>query len=200
MKNRPPSPIIHALADSRQASLAGSPASGSALREPGQGGVSSPAPGRVGAAGSRSGPHRRKCRHCGQTFYCKRKAYRKRWGVYCSWSCRNKHIRVADPTPEQVRRWAGKKVECAIAAGRLKRQPCAVCGSHESHAHHPDYSRPLDVIWLCRLHHNRHHHLDKPESAQTVQHIRDGLARRALPSRFTYARPGVLGYPLEGRR
>lgn len=28
-------------------------------------------------------------------------------------------------------------------------QPCEICGSVEVHKHHEDYSRPLDVRWLC---------------------------------------------------
>lgn len=44
----------------------------------------------------------------------------------------------------------------AIKRGELKRQPCAVCGAVERiHAHHEDYARPLDVVWLCALHHAR---------------------------------------------
>ena len=27
---------------------------------------------------------------------------------------------------------------------------CEKCGSYESQMHHPDYSRPLLVEWLCR--------------------------------------------------
>lgn len=43
--------------------------------------------------------------------------------------------------------------------GWLTPQPCQRCG-HTDHldAHHPDYDRPLDVIWLCRTHHNELHH------------------------------------------
>ena len=27
----------------------------------------------------------------------------------------------------------------------------------KAEAHHEDYSRPLDVVWLCSLHHHRRH-------------------------------------------
>lgn len=36
--------------------------------------------------------------------------------------------------------------------GKLKPQPCEVCGS-PAQKHHDDYARPLDVHWLCRQHH-----------------------------------------------
>lgn len=34
--------------------------------------------------------------------------------------------------------------------GELKPQPCVDCGKSPSQAHHEDYSRPLDITWLCR--------------------------------------------------
>jgi len=41
-----------------------------------------------------------------------------------------------------------------ISLGLIEREPCQVCASEEDiHAHHDDYSRPLEIIWLCRAHH-----------------------------------------------
>lgn len=49
---------------------------------------------------------------------------------------------------------------CAIRRGDLKKLSCEVCGSAKSQGHHEDYSKPLDVIWLCTRHHaDRHIHL-----------------------------------------
>src|SRR6185295_8453314 len=48
-------------------------------------------------------------------------------------------------------------VRIAISNGTLVRQPCRECGKPKTHAHHDDYSRPLDVVWLCHLHHQLHH-------------------------------------------
>ncbi len=45
----------------------------------------------------------------------------------------------------------------AVADGRLVHQPCEVCGSSKTDAHHDDYAKPLDVRWLCRVHHKEHH-------------------------------------------
>ena len=46
----------------------------------------------------------------------------------------------------------------ALRDGRLFRGPCETCGSTDDiHGHHDDYSKPLDVRWLCALHHHRHH-------------------------------------------
>jgi hypothetical protein len=45
----------------------------------------------------------------------------------------------------------------AIKSGKLFKQPCWCCGDEESEAHHPDYSAPLDVVWLCKKHHREVH-------------------------------------------
>lgn len=46
----------------------------------------------------------------------------------------------------------------AIRDGKLNREPCQICGAAEHvHKHHRDYSRPLEVTWLCaRCHHRLH--------------------------------------------
>ena len=46
----------------------------------------------------------------------------------------------------------------AIRAGYLMRQPCEICHTSVNiEAHHDDYAKPLDVRWLCKLHHIEHH-------------------------------------------
>ena len=39
-----------------------------------------------------------------------------------------------------------------LRRGKLERQACVVCGE-PAQMHHEDYSKPLDVMWLCRAHH-----------------------------------------------
>lgn len=41
----------------------------------------------------------------------------------------------------------------ALKSGRLNKKPCVFCGVTESYAHHPDYTKKLDVIWVCSNHH-----------------------------------------------
>lgn len=41
-----------------------------------------------------------------------------------------------------------------IKRGQVAKGPCAICGTRERiEAHHEDYSKPLEVVWLCRGHH-----------------------------------------------
>ncbi len=70
-------------------------------------------------------------------------------GFARQYSSYQKKRRRKDPEKDSARR----RVSRAVKNGELKRKPCEVCGSFYSQAHHEDYSKPLDVIWLCRKHH-----------------------------------------------
>lgn len=48
-------------------------------------------------------------------------------------------------------------LQTAVRSGKLTRGHCEVCGSSETDGHHADYTKPLDVQWLCRLHHKELH-------------------------------------------
>lgn len=52
---------------------------------------------------------------------------------------------------------ANTAVANALRSGKLKKWPCFCCGDDKVEAHHPDYSSPLDVIWLCAAHHKELH-------------------------------------------
>ena len=52
---------------------------------------------------------------------------------------------------------AHKVVVVAIRNGMLVRRPCEICGAENARAHHEDYSKPLDVRWLCQIHHVARH-------------------------------------------
>lgn len=57
------------------------------------------------------------------------------------------------------RRSAITALNHAIATGKVKRYPCWVCGSIKTHGHHPAYDQPMNVIWLCPMHHKEVHNL-----------------------------------------
>ena len=46
----------------------------------------------------------------------------------------------------------------AVESGKLRREPCEVCGNGKTHGHHDDYSNPLVVRWLCHKHHMEFHY------------------------------------------
>ena len=48
-------------------------------------------------------------------------------------------------------------VNNAIRDRRLIRLPCEICGDAKADGHYKDYSKPLDVRWLCRKHHKELH-------------------------------------------
>lgn len=71
--------------------------------------------------------------------------YRKRKAAYA---------RVYQSQPDvREKNKCRKLTRSAIDKGILVRQPCQVCGEQKVQAHHDDYSKPLDVQWLCVTHH-----------------------------------------------
>jgi hypothetical protein len=58
------------------------------------------------------------------------------------------------------KRAARKKVFVEVRAGRLTREPCH-CGHKKVEGHHRDYSKPLDIVWLCKKHHAEADKLDR---------------------------------------
>ncbi len=66
----------------------------------------------------------------------------------------DREVRTREDPAKMSARWA---VKAAIQKGELVPQPCEICGAENVHAHHPDYTRPLDVRWLCPVHHKAAH-------------------------------------------
>jgi hypothetical protein len=115
----------------------------------------------------------RACRKCGRSF--EPSAYQAAKYDWICEECRRAHNRVyyrayrarPDIAPERAadaRRYysepsnrpkieAKQAVRTAIKNGTLQKRSCEVCGEERSHAHHNDYSKPLDVRWLCSAHH-----------------------------------------------
>jgi hypothetical protein len=97
--------------------------------------------------------------------------------------------RVA-PLPRMPRngRYRGS-LECivqkAINVGYLMPRPCEVCGTftfdnrgrRKVHAHHPDYSKPLEVMWLCHLHHVEWHRYNKALDCSDFSRIDEARAK-----------------------
>ena len=48
-------------------------------------------------------------------------------------------------------------IKNAIRNGELQKQPCSVCDKSPAQAHHDDYSKLMDITWLCPKHHRARH-------------------------------------------
>ena len=70
---------------------------------------------------------------------------------------KNQALRYRAEHPNRVK--AQDAINNAIKDGRLTRICCLICGEAKSEAHHPDYEKPFDVIWLCQMHHREAHAL-----------------------------------------
>jgi hypothetical protein len=77
------------------------------------------------------------------------------------WAAKNKG-KIYETTKSYRERYPNKyrahgKVAYAIKMGDLTAKPCEICGKINTHGHHDDYSKALDVRWLCPKHHNEWH-------------------------------------------
>jgi len=97
--------------------------------------------------------HMYRCKECCLNYYLvnrDRIAANKRWPAHKKAMAR---VDAASRKRHPDRYRARDAVSNAVRDGRLVRQPCEVCGEVKAHGHHDDYSKPLDVRWLCRKHH-----------------------------------------------
>lgn len=57
----------------------------------------------------------------------------------------------------------------AIEKGQIQKSPCQVCGKEEVEAHHSDYNKPLDVMWLCKSCHVEWHRNNKAIEPESIK-------------------------------
>jgi len=43
------------------------------------------------------------------------------------------------------------------ARGLLAQEACFICDAPKAEMHHADYGRPIEILWLCRACHLKHH-------------------------------------------
>lgn len=67
---------------------------------------------------------------------------------------------------DALKQQAYREYHAALHAGTLVRQPCEVCGNPKSDGHHRDYTKPLEVVWLCSVHHVEEHRRIKAAKRQ----------------------------------
>jgi hypothetical protein len=125
--------------------------------------------------------HLNRCRECLKAYRAKHRqknleqirAYDRQRGLTDEYKERQREYRKRLSEAERKRRqefsheWRAKNPEKyiahytagnAIRTGHITPMPCRDCGSSEHiHAHHEDYSEPLEITWLCRTCHGKHH-------------------------------------------
>lgn len=121
--------------------------------------------------------HLGKCKECTKKDVADRIARKQcdlDWQIQERNRCREKTARARSsgksPSIHSIRegakRWEAKNrhkkhahsmVGHAIRSGKLIKQPCERCGEKNVQAHHEDYTKPLDVLWLCTKHHGERH-------------------------------------------
>ena len=103
------------------------------------------------------GQSKSKCSKCNNTLELNRLGkYR-----YCL-SCHNNYMKQTRPKHSQLTDLQRLKANCRsylnqyVKRGKiLKPQICSIerCTNNDIEAHHNDYTKPLEVQWLCREHH-----------------------------------------------
>lgn len=92
---------------------------------------------------------------CNKCKECFRKKKQRPEAIY------RRHIRYVAKNP--IKHKARALFRAAILSGKILRATsCEVCGACSSiQGHHPDYNKPLEVIWLCRPCHHAEHAKEK---------------------------------------
>jgi hypothetical protein len=110
----------------------------------------------------------KKCNRCGKwkswSDFNRRKASRicGRQG-HCrecdrEWGRKYHKVRKHPPRETAQQKWCRAETKRLIRKGVIKKlSRCEVCGVSDPQAHHPDYSKPELVEWLCRLCHEHAH-------------------------------------------
>ena len=94
-------------------------------------------------------------------WYGKNPEYQREWAKSpkAKEIIRQSRMRTYEKFKDKERaRWMVKN---AIRSGHLTKLPCQFCGETKSEAHHDDYAKPLDVIWVCRRCHIENFHSRK---------------------------------------
>lgn len=69
----------------------------------------------------------------------------------------NTEVNRAWRAEDRRRTYAHNMVARSIRSGSLLRHSCCRCGEAKTVAHHEDYDKPLEVMWLCQPCHKQRH-------------------------------------------
>jgi hypothetical protein len=71
--------------------------------------------------------------------------------------CYRLQSRLYSKTIPSTEKRARAIISRMLVAGRINPEPCQICNK-KAQAHHPDYSKPFQVAWLCVSHHQKLHY------------------------------------------
>ena len=96
---------------------------------------------------------------------------------YCL-ACHAKWMRENRPKHSELsaeqRMKANTRAYANVYEGRglLEKKPCA-CGFEEVEKHYEDYSKPLEVVYMCRRCHLAHHAQKNPRKVLQITNLRE---------------------------
>lgn len=95
---------------------------------------------------------------------------------------------IIGKSPEAQKKAEARRIlRYAISSGKIVKCPCMYCMDEKSEAHHVDYDKPLDVIWVCKKHHRQIH------NSSRVRAVSDTSAERTARKRAKQ-RAAILWY------
>jgi hypothetical protein len=116
----------------------------------------------------------RHCRECGRELLPVN-GQRPR-SCYCSEACRA--IGAQKVAAAYYRRMTKQCIARSAAnQANFSPRPCAHCGAEPAEKHHPDYNKPLEVVWLCRRCHQRLHDALRHNSRATSREVFVGAGK-----------------------
>jgi hypothetical protein len=82
---------------------------------------------------------------------------------------REKYMAHQNDPAYAERNTAHNAVGNAKRKGLLVKKSCLICGRVDAEAHHENYAKPLEVIWLCKAHHiERHYEIHRTVPTRNV--------------------------------
>ena len=107
-------------------------------------------------------------RECEVRTAAEKAAYKRAWYRRNKEHCKAYARKYYAENRERYRKWYSRKspeskkahgiLRHARDKGEIAPEPCLICGTGQNlEAHHENYDKPLEVVWLCRSHHKLLH-------------------------------------------